>query len=115
MAAVPDPGTHPGLLRDARGPDLGRLITFNSRRASDWEHPPDVALTLRMDIWARTGDGEFVQLTRYDDETRLGTRAVTSDYAWGPDGRHIVSYRGEVTVSGDVTQIVDVLTLDGDY
>jgi hypothetical protein len=92
----------------------GRLISFNSSRATDWEHPPDVALTLSMEIWVQTAEGELVQLTRYNDEAPVATHAVTSDYAWGPNGRHIVSYRGEVGLGG-LTQYVEVLELDADY
>jgi hypothetical protein len=108
-AITASPGTWDEHTESSPG---GTLITFNSSRASDWEHPPDTALTLTMEIWARTAAGELVQLTRYNDETPIATRAVTSDYAWGPDGRHIVSYRGEVGLGG-TQQIVDVLTLDG--
>lgn len=105
------PGTWEEHTEPAPG---GTLITFNSSRASDWEHPPDVALTLTMEIWALTPAGEFVQLTRYNDETPIATRAVTSDYAWGPNGHHMVAYRGEASLSV-VKQYVEVLTLDRDY
>ena len=92
----------------------GRLITFNSSRATGWEHPPDTAITLSMEIWALTQDGAYVQLTRYNDETPALTRAVTSDYAWGPNGRSIVSYHVDVRL-GRYDQIIEILTLDQDW
>ncbi len=105
----------PGTWEEHTEPSPGgSLISFNSSRATDWEHPPDVALTLTMEIWALTESGEAVQLTRYNDETPLATRAVTSDYAWGPDGRYIVAYRAEASLSV-VKEYVEILTLDRDY
>lgn len=92
----------------------GRLITFNSSRATRWEHPPDTALSLNMEVWANTEDDSAVQLTRYGEETSPLTRSVTSDYAWGPDGRSLVSLHVEVRL-GEYTQINEVLTFDQDW
>ena len=89
----------------------GRLISFNSSRASRWQHPPDTALSLTMELWALTEDGGQVQLTRYGEELPALTRSVTSDYAWGPDGRSLASLHVEVQL-GQYTQIIEVLTLD---
>ncbi len=92
----------------------GRLITFNSSRHKErWAYPPDTALTLELEIFAKTEDGEIVQLTRYGEDIARWKRAVTSDYAWGPDGRHIVSYHVE-TFLGNYHQFIEVLELDQD-
>jgi hypothetical protein len=92
----------------------GRLITFNSSRATRWEHPPDTALSLTMELFALSEDGAVVQLTRYGEQLPALTRSVTSDYAWGPDGRSLVSLHVEVRL-GQYTQINEVLTLDEDW
>ncbi len=92
----------------------GRLISFNSSRAVRWEHPPSTAASLELEIWALTEDGTYVQLTRYGQEVPPMTRAVTSDYSWGPNGRYIASYHVEVRL-GKYEQIIEILELDQDW
>jgi hypothetical protein len=92
----------------------GGLITFNSSRHTRWNHPPSTAASIELEIHALTEDGEVVQLTRYADEMPPLTRAVTSDYAWGPNGRYIASYHVEVRL-GRYQQIIEVLELDRDW
>ncbi len=92
----------------------GGLITFNSSRHVRWSHPPSTAATLELEIHALTEDGQVVQLTRYADEMPPMTRAVTSDYSWGPQGRFIASYHVELRL-GRYEQIIEVLELDRDW
>jgi hypothetical protein len=89
----------------------GRLVTFNSSRHVRWQHPPSTAASIELEIFAKTEDGEVIQLTRYADEMPPLTRSVTSDYAWGPDGRFIASYHVEVRL-GHYEQIIEILELD---
>ena len=92
----------------------GQVITFNSSRGFDWRHPPDLAATLRMELWARTADGTVAQITRYNEGLAPRQRAIASDYAWGPDGRRIASY-ALITGGGQARQVIEILTLDRAY
>lgn len=93
----------------------GRLMTFNSSRAFDWRHPPDLAASLRLELWARRVDtGQTHQLTRLNERAKPGTRILTSDYAWGPGGQEIAFYYATFG-EGQPAQTIEILRLDRRY
>ena len=93
----------------------GRLITFNSSRGFAWRHPPDMAATLRLELWARRPDSsQMIQLTWLNARARPGERILTSDYAWGPGGQEIAVYYATFG-RGEPTQTIEILRLDQRY
>ena len=105
----------PGTWEEHAEPSPGgQLVTFNSSRGFDWAHPPDLAATLRTELWARTADGRTVRITRYNEGLGPRQRAIASDYAWGPNGQRIASY---ALIAGGLQsrQVIEILTLDQPY
>jgi hypothetical protein len=93
----------------------GSLVTFNSSRGFDWKNPPDMARTLRLELWAREmNTGTFFRLTDFNSRLSGNGRILTSDYAWSPSGRQIAVYYATFG-RGAVTQTIDILSLDRAY
>ena len=84
-------------------------MAFNSSRGFDWE-PSDGARSLRMEIWILDEDGEPRRVTAYNDAADRRQRAVTSDFAWGPEGELLV-YRAQFD-GRRFLQSVDVVELE---
>ena len=93
----------------------GSLVTFNSSRNFDWKHPPDMANTLRLELWARQmNTGKFLRLTDFNNRLSRSERVLTSDYAWSPSGRKIAVYYATFG-RGSINQAIDILSLDRAY
>lgn len=93
----------------------GTLVTFNSSRSFDWKNPPDTAKTLRLELWAhQKSTGNFVRLTNFNAQLKKRERVLTSDYAWGPNGREIAVYYATFG-RNSITQKIDILRLDRAY
>lgn len=93
----------------------GSLVTFNSSRSFDWKNPPDLAKSLRLELWARqVSTGNIFRLTDFNNQLTSRGRVLTSDYAWGPLGREIAVYYA--TFDRDsISQKIDILRLDRTY
>jgi Tol biopolymer transport system component len=93
----------------------GSLVTFNSSRGFDWKHPPDMAKTLRLELWARQmNTGKTIRITDFNKQSAGRGRVLTSDYAWSPSGREIAVYYATFG-RGAITQAIDILRLDRNY
>jgi hypothetical protein len=93
----------------------GSLVTFNSSRSFDWKNPPDIARTLRLELWARrSSTGNLLMLTNFNQQPNIPGRVLTSDYAWGPTGREIAVYYATFG-HNSITQKIDILRLDRAY
>jgi len=93
----------------------GAIITFNSSRGFDWKNPPDIAKTLRLELWARQmSTGRIFRLTNFNKDLTGRTRVLTSDYAWGPNGREIAVYYATFGREA-TTQKIDILRLNRAY
>jgi hypothetical protein len=93
----------------------GSLVTFNSSRSFDWKNPPDMAKTLRLELWARhAGTGNFFMLTNFNRQLNSRERVLTSDYAWGPNGNEIAVYYATFG-RNSISQKIDILRLNSAY
>lgn len=93
----------------------GHLITFNSSRSFDWKNPPDTAKNLQLELWARqVKTRKDFMLTDFNKQLKIRGRVLTSDYAWGPDGREIAVYYATFG-GGAISQKIDILRLDRAY
>jgi hypothetical protein len=106
----------PGTWEEHAEPSPGGLlVTFNSSRSFDWNHPPDLAGTLRLELWARRQDtGKLIQLTNFNQGLTDRARILTSDYAWGPSGAEIAVYYATFG-QGFPRQAIAILRLDQNY
>lgn len=104
-----------GIWKDRPVPSpLGRLIAVGSSEGFDWHFPPDLANTLRTELWMVDTDGNAQQITRYNGGLRPSERALSVDHAWGPTGNEIAVH-SVITGIGQARREVHILTLDQAY
>ena len=93
----------------------GKVVAISSSEGFNWHFPPDLADTLRTELWVHDATGgQAMKITHYNEGLRSGERALAIDYAWSPSGQEIAVY-SVVAGIGRPKHEIRILTLDQPY
>ncbi len=94
----------------------GLTVAYVSSAASDWHHPPDLASSLRLELFALGRGGGRSRISSLNNalasEGAGDGRAVAGDHAWGPKGKEIALAYAVFTPDGALSQRIEVIELD---
>lgn len=92
----------------------GRLVAWVSSAASEWRHPPDLASSLRLELFVLGQQGRRSRISALNDvlEHEGTGRAVAGDHAWGPDGKQIALAYAVFGTDGTLSRRIEVIELD---
>lgn len=107
----------PGVWDECAKPSPGgQLFAWVSSAAFDWRHPPDLANSLRLELFVQDRAGRRTRISSLNNaleaEGKEG-RALAGDHAWGPRGKEIALAYAVFTTDGALSQRIDVIELDG--
>ena len=107
----------PGVWDEGARPSPGgHLVAYVSSAASDWRHPPDLASSLRLELFVLARDGKGSRISNLNETLESegsDGRAVAGDHAWGPGGKEIALAYAVFTPDGALSQRIEVIELDG--
>jgi len=106
----------PGIWDEHAKPSPGgKLVAFDSSAPFEWRHPPDLASSLRLELFVLDRQGRRFRISGLDETLAAagGGRAVAGDFAWGPGGKEIALSYAFFSPDGALSQRIEVIELDG--
>ncbi len=108
--------THsPGVWDEFAKPSPGgQVVAYVSSAASSWRHPPDLASSLRLELFVLDRNGRGSRISGLNDllAAEGAGRAVAGDHAWGPGGKEIALAYEVFSTDGVLSRRIEVIELD---
>jgi hypothetical protein len=106
----------PGVWDDGAKPSPGgQVFAYVSSAAFDWRHPPDLANSLRLELFVQDRAGKRSRISSLNNALEMegkDGRALAGDHAWGPRGKEIALAYAVFTTDGMLSRRIDVIELD---